>query len=452
MGVREARRFKACVDAAVAPAHAVIAFSIVRLQRGASGFVGALLVATGCAISCGGTGDEPSADADRDAGSDTIPTTDGATANDARSDPPDGADASAPEEPTIVPGAKDRVLLTGTIVTPDIAFEGQVLVEAATITCVAPGTACAARAGAAGATAIDTRGIIAPGLVDTHNHILFDIFDDDDWLPTKAYTNHDDWTAEPRYQAMLDVKQCLANDSQGKPAWCAQTPYGTAAGSLRCELDKYGELKGLLAGTTSIVGLPGTSAACFSSLARSIDVAQSGVGTDKVQTSALFPPSKSAADGVCANFTNLTTDAYLIHCGEGTDVKALGEFERLGTVSTTQGCLYAPQTAITHGTAFTATEFAAMAAAGMKLTWSPKSNVALYAATTDIPAALNAGLVVALAPDWSMGGSRNLLDEMRFAKTWSDSKWAGRLSSKDVVVMSTLTERRRSRSTPRLAG
>ena len=204
-----------------------------------------------------------------------------------------------------------------------------------------------------GATVIDTHGVIAPGIIDTHNHILFDIFDDDDWTPSKLYTNHDDWTSEARYAAMLDVKQCLVNDSQGKPTWCANTPYGTAAGSLRCEFDKFGELKGLIAGTTSIVGLPGTSSACFGSLARSIDVAQNGLGIDAIQTSAIFPPSKTSADGVCANFASGTTKAYLIHCGEGTDAKALAEFATLARVTTTPGCLLAPQTTITHGTAFT---------------------------------------------------------------------------------------------------
>ncbi len=224
---------------------------------------------------------------------------------------------------------------------------------------------CSAASGAAGATIIDTKGIISPGLIDTHNHILFDIFDGDDWLPMQVYQDHDQWPSEARYMAMLDVKQCLVDDSQGKPAWCAQTPYGTAAGSLRCEIDKYGELKGLIAGTTSIVGLPGTSAACFGSLARSIDVAQNELASDEVQTSALFPPSDPST--VCANFTAGKTAAYLVHAGEGTDAKALGEFAQLGTLTTPPDCLYAPQTAITHATAFTATEFATMGAAGMKL-------------------------------------------------------------------------------------
>lgn len=78
-----------------------------------------------------------------------------------------------------------------------------------------------------------------------------------------------------------------------------------------------------------------------------------------------------------------------------------------------------------------------MAAAGMKLTWSPASNVALYGTTTDIPAALAAGVVVSIGPDWSMGGSQNLLDELRFARQWSDDNWAGLLTNKRLVEMVT---------------
>ncbi|MDB4957107.1 MAG: S-adenosylhomocysteine deaminase [Myxococcales bacterium] len=330
----------------------------------------------------------------------------------------------------------DRILLRGAVVTPELSFEGEVLVEQNLITCVEAGTACESKPGATGATMIATNGIIAPGLIDTHNHILFDIFDDDDWLPAQLYQDHDQWPTEPRYKAMLDVKQCLVNDSQGKPAWCAQTPYGTPAGSLRCEVDKWGELKGLIAGTTSIVGLPGTTAACFASITRSLDAAQNGLGQDKLQTSALYPPSSPST--VCQNFTSGKTDAYVIHAGEGTDTKALAEFASLGMITTPNGCLYAPPTAITHGTAFTATEFTKMAQAGMKLVWSPHSNVSLYGQTADIPAALTAGVTVALGPDWSMGGSQNMLDELRFADTWDNAHWSDRLSAKDLVVMATL--------------
>ncbi len=355
------------------------------------------------------------------------------TSTDAATDARDASDGGAPA--TVTVGAADRILLLGTVITPDVTFVGQVLVEGSLITCVAPALGCQGQVGAIGATIIDTHGVIAPGLVDTHNHILFDIFDDSDWLPTQAYTNHKGWPSEPRYQAMLDVKQCLEDASQGKPTWCPATYDGV--NNLKCEMDKWGELKGMIAGTTSIVGLAGTTSACFGSLARSIDASQNGLGQDKIQTSALFPPSKTAADGVCANFASMKTDAYLIHVGEGTDPAALAEFAKLGTASTTEGCLYAPQTAITHGTAFTSVEFAQMAAANMKLTWSPASNVALYGSTTNIPAALDANVTIALAPDWSMGGSQNLLDEMRFADAWDDAHFGDRLTPKSIVAMTT---------------
>lgn len=345
----------------------------------------------------------------------------------------DGGDGGAAPL-TVVPGVAGRTLLRGTILATSGAFEGEVLVEGERITCVGP--SCAASPGANGASIVETNGVISPGLIDTHNHILFDVFDDSDWLPARRYSNHDEWPNEPKYQAMLDVKQCLEDASQGKPTWCPATYDG--AGSLKCEMDKFGELKGIVAGTTSIVGLSGTTSACFSSVARTIDAPQNGLAQDKIQTSALFPPSRSAADGVCSNVTSARTDAYLIHVGEGVDARSLGELDRLGTVSTTPGCLYAPQTTITHGTAFGAPELARMAAAGMKLTWSPASNVALYGSTTNIPLARAAGLTITLAPDWSMGGSQNLLDELRFADGWDDAHFGNVLTPKDLFAMVTV--------------
>ena len=133
----------------------------------------------------------------------------------------------------------------------------------------------------------------------------------------------------------------------------------------------------------------------------------------------------------------MATDAFLVHCGEGIDATAKNEFTTLGTCTTNMGCLYAPQTAITHGTAFGMAEFTTMAQKGMKLTWSPASNVALYGQTTDVVGARTAGVTVALAPDWSMGGSQNMLDELRFADDWDNKHFGDKLTPKDLVVMST---------------
>ena len=369
----------------------------------------------------------------------------------------------ADEPPEIVEvGTAAAIRLQGLLLTPTGAVEGEVLIVGDTIVCV--NSSCANHNEAAEAWVINTKGVISPGLIDTHNHILFDVFDEDDWVPTLPstcsttedcknssaycssnacacvngsckYTNHNDWPKESEYGLMLDYKQCMEDASQGKPDWCPQVL--DESGDVKCEMQKWGELKGLIAGTTAIVGLPGTSAKCVSSLARSVDVSQNDLDDDKIQTSALFPPSGSSANGVCNNFADGDTNAYLIHVGEGTDQDALDEFSDLFTLTSAAGCLYSSKTAITHGTAFGPDEFSVMAEFGMNLIWSPASNNALYGVTTNIPQAIEAGITVALAPDWSMGGSQNILDEIRAADSWDNMHWGDTLSASDFFEMTT---------------
>lgn len=340
------------------------------------------------------------------------------------SDPPPGGDAQIVRQ-----GTSANVLLRGTVVTASTFFTGEVLVEGDTITCVA--ASCAAATGAIDATIVATNGIIMPGLIDTHNHILFDIFDESDWSPTKSYTNHDQWPNDARYGAMVDAKQYL-NGEYSSPV------------NVNCELNKYGELKGLIAGTTSIAGAANpANKACYGSLARTIDQTSNDLGYDKVQASTLFP-NTSSADGICSNFSTGKTDAFLIHVGEGVDATSLNEFNKLWTVPTTDGCLHSPRTSIVHGTAFGDTEFTSMAQHGMGLVWSPRSNVFLYGAgadltkTANIPLALAKGINVSLAPDWSIGGSQNLLDELRFAQSVDDGAFGNVLTAKELFEMVTI--------------
>jgi 5-methylthioadenosine/S-adenosylhomocysteine deaminase len=332
-------------------------------------------------------------------------------------------------------GDADKLLLKGMIVTPDVAFAGEVLVIGDTISCAA--ASCSAASGAATASVVDTQGIIFPGLIDAHNHILFDIFDENDWAPTQSYTNHNQWTSSPRYGAMVDAKQWLNSEID-------VTVNGVVHSvDLGCELDKYGELKGLIAGTTSILGsaTPGNKA-CYGSLSRTIDQSPNGLPADKVQAATLFP-STASADGVCTNFTSGKTDAYVIHIAEGIDATASKEFATLNTVTTVDGCLLVPKTTIVHGAALGDVELTQMAAAGMSLVWSPQSNVFLYGAgttltaTANIPLAMSKGINIALAPDWSIGGSQNVLDELRFADHVDNVAWGDKITPQELVKMVT---------------
>jgi 5-methylthioadenosine/S-adenosylhomocysteine deaminase len=319
-------------------------------------------------------------------------------------------------------GAADRFLIGGTLLTPTGPLVGEVLVQGNLITCVAP--SCSDQPGAVGATEIRLGGLVIPGLIDAHNHGLFDIFDESDWTPSQLYTNHNQWTAETRYQQMVDAKQYLDSETVGSTI------------DVNCEMDKYAEVKALVAATTSILVAPGASRNCYATLARTIDTTASGLATDAIQTSISVPANTTAAT-ICGNFTSGFTNAYVVHIAEGTDATAKNEFATLASRS--GGCLIAPQTTIVHGTALGPTEFTQMAGAGMRLVWSPKSNVFLYGSATRVDQAVAAGVqVIALAPDWSLGGSVNLLDELAFANTWDDANLGDALTTRRLFDMVTI--------------
>lgn len=349
---------------------------------------------------------------------------------------PNGACVPDPGSPEIVKvGTPGKTVLLGCIITPQGPVNGSVFISSDTIQCV--GEACVDDVDAVDATVVRTHGVIMPGMIDSHNHILFDIFDESDWSPSQIYENHDQWPNEARYGAMVDAKQYLNGelaipDVNGVSAKIT-TPLG-------CEMNKYGEMKGLVAGTTSIVGAANPlDKICYGSVARTIDQKPNDLADDKVQVATLTP-SGATADSVCQKYADDATDAYVIHRGEGVDEYSRAEFDKLGTLTTEPGCLYAPETTIVHGTAFGEPEFKIMADNGMSLVWSPKSNVFLYGAgtdytkTTDVQMALGMGINVALAPDWSLGGSPNLLAELKFANEVDKNRWNDQLLSSELLV------------------
>ncbi len=345
---------------------------------------------TGCTTD--NTVDEPDSSVQVDA---EVPDVDGGPGVDG-STTSDGGTTIPPA--TITPGAADRFLFVGTVLTPTGPMAGEVLVEGVRITCVA--ASCSTMAGATGATVVRTSGVISPGLVETHNHGLFNIFDEGDWNPGRFYQNHNNWTSDARYGQVVDAKQYI--NGEGSPV------------DFTCELDKYAEVKALISGTTSYLLAPGAQEpACYDSVIRTIDTQRNDLGFDRIRTS-ISVPDMAGAVSVCNSFNAGTTTAYVVHVGEGVDGTALNEFTTLS--GRNGGCLLSPHTTIVHGTAFGMPQFMQMAMSGMRLVWSPKSNLFLYDGAAKIDLAIAAGVsVIALGPDWSMGGSINLLDELRTA-------------------------------------
>lgn len=91
-----------------------------------------------------------------------------------------------------------------------------------------------------------------------------------------------------------------------------------------------------------------------------------------------------------------------------------------------------------HGTALNRGDLTQVAAAKAKLVWSPLSNLVLYGVTTDVKTALELGIPVSLAPDWTLSGSHSLLAELKIAREHSCSVWAGLLDAKALVEMVTI--------------
>ena len=214
------------------------------------------------------------------------------------------------------------------------------------------------------------------------------------------------------------------------------------------------ELKSLVAGSTTIVGHTGINRTCYGSLARTAEQPSNGLGADHMQVSALFPPSASSANGVCNNFASGNTTAYLIHCGEGVDAQSLAEFATLGTITTPDNCLYSPHTTLVHATAFGDAQLSIMAQNEMSIGWSSRVNVFLHGGGVDltknpnIPLALAKGINVALGPDWSIGGSQNLLDEMRYADMIDNTVWGDQITPKMLLQTATKNGAKALGSTP----
>ncbi len=127
-------------------------------------------------------------------------------------------------------------------------------------------------------------------------------------------------------------------------------------------------------------------------------------------------------------------NAFLIHLGEGghQDASAAREFPMLKARG-----LLVPGVALIHGVALQPPDFVEMAAHGVSLIWSPRSNLELYGNTADVAAAKAAHVKIALSPDWSPTGSDGLLAELNYAATWNDTQKPSPFTDRELVDMAT---------------
>jgi cytosine/adenosine deaminase-related metal-dependent hydrolase len=109
---------------------------------------------------------------------------------------------------------------------------------------------------------------------------------------------------------------------------------------------------------------------------------------------------------------------FMVHLAEGVDAGARAELPRLEAL----GCLK-PNTVIVHGVAIEGSGWTRVAHAGAGLVWCPSSNAFLFGRTARIRELLDmngSAPAVALGTDSRVTGSRDLLEELRYARMAAD--------------------------------
>jgi hypothetical protein len=186
-------------------------------------------------------------------------------------------------QPAGARGQNLEYALVGTVVAPGGILEnGTVLVSDGAIRAVGIDIALPA-----GVPVIRTDGVIFAGLIDLHNHLVWNVLPR--WKPLGPVGNRYDW------QAMDDYKKKLSGPEQKL--------IDRGAG---CDMERYAEVKALLGGATSLAGsfsptdADPTRNACDRGLARNLDFA-SGLYSQTVNAEPLeydvFPFELSVSKG-----------------------------------------------------------------------------------------------------------------------------------------------------------
>ncbi len=305
--------------------------------------------------------------------------------------------------------------LSGKIVTFDpqrpVIEEGVLYVGDGTIAAVSDRRD-QAPAGFADTKPIDLDGVLYPGLIDLHSHILYNLRTL--WAPGRAepYTSHNQWPDADTYSQEITAPARVWSKSPAAR-----------------EVLAYAEAKAIAGGTTAIQGAPGTTRPYEGFLVRNVDNETFGTGKDRVSQSALtLEPedlrrrAEKMRDG----------DTFVYHLAEGTSPKLLDEFADVAET----GCLRERLVAI-HGTALGGEQFGRWSAHPGSLVWSPFSNLWLYRATTDVAGAHAAGIRVCLGSDWGPSGSKNVLGELKVADLWNRQHLDRAFSDRELCEMVT---------------
>ncbi|WP_163867124.1 lamin tail domain-containing protein [Myxococcus eversor] len=320
-------------------------------------------------------------------------------------------------------------LFTGIILAPDKIYQGgQMLVDSAgTIQCVS--CDCSQTPGASTATRVTCpQSVVSPGLINSHDHITFQAAP---YVATGA-------SVEERYEHRHDWR--VGNNGH---------TLVSSGGSTGADGIRWGELRQVMAGTTSVAGSGGAKG-----LLRNLDAPnvsetasnQEGLGAGSGANYETFPLSDSNGRELASGcgYAGIDTpaaipaaSAYLPHIAEGIEATARNEFLCLSGQQAGGQDILGPRTAIIHGIGLRASDISMISGKGTSLVWSPRSNVGLYGDTAAVPLYKSLGVNIALGTDWLRSGSMNILRELRCADALDTDYFNNTLTDAETWAMVT---------------
>lgn len=217
--------------------------------------------------------------------------------------------------------------------------------------------------------------LIFPGLINSHDHLEFNLFPR---LGRGPYSNYKDWAADVYRPTESPLREHLAVPKTIRLWW--------------------GGLKNLLSGVTTVCHHNPYVADVFEN-SFPVCVIKRFRWSHSVAFGEGFGPPDSGLEGA----------PYIIHAGEGTDEQSAEEvyiLDRLGLLDS--------HTVVVHGVAAERSGLALLGIRGAGLIWCPTSNVFTLGRTLGHESVTNFHRT-ALGSDSALTAQGDLLDELRFA-------------------------------------
>ncbi|MES2802735.1 MAG: amidohydrolase family protein [Bdellovibrionota bacterium] len=325
------------------------------------------------------------------------------------------------------------------------------------------------------------RVILSSGFIDLHGHLKYNVIPL--WSEAHGqFGNRFNWRGLPSYKK--SVTGPLNNPALGGAA---------DKDSLYCQTYQYAEIKALAGGVTSVQGIGQDDTCTKGVLARNVEI-ESDYGIDSDARSSMeivnqdganlfqekvFPTviseNKSVSEVISSMLTTsgtfnsrqtqflegvqkyvsylariVTTGdirSLIVHLSEGSSKDAYNKLEykfakKLGMAE--KGLV------IIHGVGMDEKDLADAASKDISLVWSPFSNLVLYGDTLNAELALKQNVNITLGSDWTPSGTKNLLDEVKIARRYGQSKGMKSLTDKKLFEMMTINPAKALRLADRL--